>query len=801
MSAELAQWFAAARAGDEQRILTSMGTFAGSKTDTGETALMIATYNDHARIVSRLCPYEARCSDNSGKAAIHIAVERDNYDTCTALGPHERGILIENGMNPYHLAARLGKARAMDALAIFFGMERDYDGLSVLEHAVIGESEECLKYALNNRKVTAKDIANAKAYAEDHALSSRMIRILDEKLGEYGDVSVSSMVGANLSQRYTSSTRSQLQSEQASVTFPDEGSLRAADDCVQEMRQITGSFRCVPLNSRSEDHERIDELLAAKDELLREHMAERLSPTARSRSVSPPVSPKSGRIPNFSTEAQDTFTGATVLPTSPLGVNSFCSPPLAREDDTDDAVDDIIDALSNVSRQTKMNEDLGVPLPRREPPQIVHAPLEPLEKLTGSFTATAFADESVKHTPEIRRLPPDNYEYKDYPQYSRTIDMNKKHKDSPCDAINKGLEKLTASQRIADKGLTSSTAVLISEYDPRTSQYKAVIDRANEIIRSSTDPVGPYAHQAQQQSKNKAVRKAVAVLENDALPSMEEIQRATKTSSTMSAIVPPLATTIPDDEGRRLTSSFIGGQPLMDTAPDLRSSIRFRDSALQDPVARTQCPLPVVEDTISVEDLIASHKQNHPQDKSVPGRFTSLMKAAVENDISAAKMLVVSFARAQDPNGKTALMYAAERGHEEIANLLLPFEGGMQLKNGGTALMHALGNGHLNVAAMLMSCDGGLAMDDGWTALMSAATINADNIVVGLLDKEAGMVCNDKHKEGEGYCACMIAAKKNNLASLRLLAPREGQITNFMGQNALSFAKTSEVRELLSLFH
>lgn len=100
-----------------------------------------------------------------------------------------------------------------------------------------------------------------------------------------------------------------------------------------------------------------------------------------------------------------------------------------------------------------------------------------------------------------------------------------------------------------------------------------------------------------------------------------------------------------------------------------------------------------------------------------------------------------------------------------------------------------------------MSCDGGLAMNDGWTALMSAATINADNIVVGLLEKEAGMVCNCSHKEGEGYCACMIAAKKNNLESLRLLAPREGQITNFRGQNALSFAKTSEARELLSLFH
>lgn len=82
------------------------------------------------------------------------------------------------------------------------------------------------------------------------------------------------------------------------------------------------------------------------------------------------------------------------------------------------------------------------------------------------------------------------------------------------------------------------------------------------------------------------------------------------------------------------------------------------------------------------------------------------MRAAIENDIAAAKMLVISFARVQDPEGKTALMYAAERGHEEIANLLLPFEGGMQLKNGGTALMHALGNGHLNVAAMLMSCDG-----------------------------------------------------------------------------------------------
>lgn len=797
MSAELAQWFAAARTGDEQHILTSISHFAGSKNERGETALMIAAYNDHPRIVSRLCPYESRNSDNSGKSAIHIAVERDSYDTCTALGPHERGILIENGMNPYHLAARLGKARAMDALSIFFGMERDYDGLSVLEHAIIGESEECLRLALSNHKVTPKDIANAKIYAEDNGLSQKMIQVLDEKINEHGGSSNSSMIGVHLSQRASPYTRSQVQSDHGSIN-QDDGLVRRADEYVQEMRQITGSFRCAPVDPRSEERDRIDELLAAKDELLKEHMAERLSPTTRSRSMSPPISPRSGYSHNY--PATNTANAVT-LATSPLRTNLYQSLPHNHDTDAGDTIDDIIDALDNVSRQTKMSEDMGMPMPRREPPQLARTPLEPLEKLTGSFTAAGFADESVKKTPEIQKLPLDNYEYKDYPQNSRTVDMNKKYKEDVCDSINQGLEKLTASQRIVDKGLTSATAVLVSEYDPRTSQYKAAIDRANEIIQSSTDPVGPYAHQHQVQSKNKAVRKAIAVLENDALPPIEEIQRATKTLAAATAIVPPLATTIPDDEGRKLTSSFIGGQPLMDNAPELMSSLRFRNSSLQNPEVRTQCTLPVEDEAICVEDLIATHKQNHPQGQDSPGRFTSLMKAAVENDISAARVLVVSLARVQDPDGKTALMYAAERGHEEIANILLPFEGGMQLKNGGTALMHALGNGHLNIAAMLMACDGGLTMDDGWTALMSAATINADNIVVGLLDKEAGMVCNHNHKEGEGYCACMIAAKKNNLASLRLLAPREGHLANFRGQNALSFAKTSEAKELLNLFH
>lgn len=798
MSADLAQWFAAARTGDEQLILTSISHFAGSKNDKGETALMIAAYNDHPRIVSRLCPYESKSSDNSGKAAIHIAVERDNYDTCTALGPHERGILIENGMNPYHLAARLGKARAMDALSIFFGMERDYDGLSAIEHAIIGESEECLKLALNNHKVTAKDIATAKIYAEDNCLSQKLVHILDEKINEYGSSNTSSMIGVYLSQRNSPYTRSQVHSDHASINL-DDGSVHRADEYVQEMRQITGSFRCVPVDPRSEDKDRIDELLAAKDELLREHMAERLSPTTRSRSMSPPLSPRSRNLQSYSTT---TTANPVTLATSPLRADSLRSPPPHDGDiDDGDTIDDIIDALGNVSRQTKINEDMGMPIPKREPPAVARTPLEPLEKLTGSFTAAGFADESVKKTPEVRKLPLDNYEYKDYPQNSQTVNMNKKHKEDPCDSINQGLEKLTASQRIVDKGLTSATAVLVSEYDPRTSQYKAAIDRANEIIQSSTDPVGPYAHQQQIQSKNKVVRKAIAVLEKDTLPPIEEIQRVTKSFTVATSVVPPLATTIPDDEGRRITNSFVGGQPLMDNAPELISSLRFRDSSLQDPKIRTQCTLPVEEETVSVEDLIATHKQNHPQGQNTPGRFTSLMKAAVENDIPAAKMLVISLARAQDPDGKTALMYAAERGHEEIANILLPFEGGMQLKNGGTALMHALGNGHLNIAAMLMGCDGGLAMDDGWTALMSAATINADNIVVGLLDKEAGMVCNHNHKEGEGYCACMIAAKKNNLASLRLLAPREGHLTNFRGQNALSFAKTSEAMELLNLFH
>ena len=130
----------------------------------------------------------------------------------------------------------------------------------------------------------------------------------------------------------------------------------------------------MPVNSRSEDCARIDELLAAKDELLREHMAERLSPTTRSRSVSPPVSPHLSRVPNFSVADTDSAPNAAVtaavLPTSPLGINSFRSPPPSQDIDAGDTIDDIIDALGHVSRQTKLNEDMGVPMPRREPPQI-----------------------------------------------------------------------------------------------------------------------------------------------------------------------------------------------------------------------------------------------------------------------------------------------------------------------------------------------------------------------------------------------------------------------------------------------
>lgn len=178
MCSSLENWFSAATFDDDRFIAQNLEVLAGATNGMGETALMLAAYNDSINVVSRLVGCESGRRDYSGKAAIHVAVERDSVVLCRILAPFESGLLVENGMNPFHLAARLAKPNALYALMPFYRLERDYDGNSALEHALLGDAPECLAVVLTGRHVGISEIDMAISFADRLGLAEDLVDIL-----------------------------------------------------------------------------------------------------------------------------------------------------------------------------------------------------------------------------------------------------------------------------------------------------------------------------------------------------------------------------------------------------------------------------------------------------------------------------------------------------------------------------------------------------------------------------------------------------------------------------------------------
>ncbi|TNJ26223.1 Ankyrin repeat protein 1 [Giardia muris] len=178
-------------------------------------------------------------------------------------------------------------------------------------------------------------------------------------------------------------------------------------------------------------------------------------------------------------------------------------------------------------------------------------------------------------------------------------------------------------------------------------------------------------------------------------------------------------------------------------------------------------------------------------------RKTELMTAAEENDLVSIYCLIPLQGGLRDADGRTALMYAADTGRFEAARLLREKEAKIQSRHGETALMRATQRGFIDIVRLLYDREWGLYDSEGTTALMIAARFNRPEIVSLLIDREAGMVTKRVHEFGLGFSALMTAAYYGSIECVRLLLPKEEGIKQPNGRNALSYANSDEVWNLI----
>lgn len=144
-------------------------------------------------------------------------------------------------------------------------------------------------------------------------------------------------------------------------------------------------------------------------------------------------------------------------------------------------------------------------------------------------------------------------------------------------------------------------------------------------------------------------------------------------------------------------------------------------------------------------------------------RFTELMKAAKNNNISMVWALLGYQKRLQDDGKRTALMYAADAGNFDICRILAAFEAGMSTVTGDTALMIAVINQHIDIAQLL-------------------------------LPLETGHHGNRLTNVGKGYTALHLSVYYGHYDLVKLLYPKEHHILDADGRSYLHYAKNCSSR-------
>jgi len=183
---------------------------------------------------------------------------------------------------------------------------------------------------------------------------------------------------------------------------------------------------------------------------------------------------------------------------------------------------------------------------------------------------------------------------------------------------------------------------------------------------------------------------------------------------------------------------------------------------------------------------------------------TSLMWAAVENQVEAIELLRDCNHYARDSTGKTALILASETGHEE-ATKLLEWRSDVNAQDslGATALINAAKEGHTKIVSALCEFNANVEVADKMkrTALFHAARFGYTEVIDKLLEYFAELDVRDRF----GFSPIMIAVRWNKVSAVKALVAADASLSiheRFKGRTALHLASIQKESEnlLLTLF-
>lgn len=154
-------WFDAIHAGDYEYVLTNLSVYSKSRAEDDDTGLIIAARKNDSRMVQILIDSEAGLTNSKGDSALITSIRHDYVYVCRILVEREYRIRTIDGLTPLMVAVQSSSISCFPYLFPYLSFEKDYQGQTALDHAVLQRKFSCVMYLLNHKIFTKRDLEHA----------------------------------------------------------------------------------------------------------------------------------------------------------------------------------------------------------------------------------------------------------------------------------------------------------------------------------------------------------------------------------------------------------------------------------------------------------------------------------------------------------------------------------------------------------------------------------------------------------------------------------------------------------------
>ncbi|ESU42235.1 Ankyrin repeat protein [Giardia duodenalis] len=126
--ASVGEWFCTVAFGDLDTVRDNIDTYAGARSQNGDTALMVAARCNSSEIVRILAPKEYGLRNHDGYTALFIAIHYNSLAAVEILVHYEAYLNIKERLTPLHYAVALNRMTCILPLMTALGHERDMCG-------------------------------------------------------------------------------------------------------------------------------------------------------------------------------------------------------------------------------------------------------------------------------------------------------------------------------------------------------------------------------------------------------------------------------------------------------------------------------------------------------------------------------------------------------------------------------------------------------------------------------------------------------------------------------------------------